>query len=246
MTRLLIPNTTQMPNVLLDVVMPRLSGSALKVLLAIVRQTYGFQRESSKLSFNYLQRLTGLSRDAVNRGIKVLGPLLTVQPGLKNVPTLAGVNAYALNLDLATGELVRITHRSEIQTSQKTGQKPVRNSDSIKPNIKQRRTDFPSIAEKIISRVNELTARAYRADSMAISKNLRARLKAGASEGDCMAVVEDRWAKWSTSEKMREHFNPVTLFREENFERYLTEVQVKKNARTQSARPRGLQEIPLP
>jgi phage replication O-like protein O len=135
MNRLLIPNTCQVPNVLLDEVMPHLPGSALKVLLAIVRKTYGFQKNSDRISYRTLQRLTGLSRDAVNQGIKALGPLLNITPGIKNVPTLEGVNEYSLNLDIETGELVHKSDQSEIQTSRKNLEEPVRKSDSSKPNF---------------------------------------------------------------------------------------------------------------
>src|SRR5262245_13923551 len=135
MSELLIPHTCQVPNVLLDEVMPKLSGSELKVLLAIVRKTYGFGKRSDKISFNLLQKLTGLSRDGVNSGIKGLGQLLVITPGVKNAPTLEGVNEYALNLDIKTGELVvRKSDRSENSTSKKTRQEPVRKSDSTKPN----------------------------------------------------------------------------------------------------------------
>jgi len=116
--------------------MPNLSGSELKVLLAIVRKTYGFGKQSDKISFNLLQKLTGLSRDAVNTGIKGLGQLLIITPGVKNVPTLEGVNKYALNLNIKTGELVRKSDWSEKLTSKKSRQKPVRKSDSTKPNTK--------------------------------------------------------------------------------------------------------------
>jgi len=121
-------------NVLLDEIMPTLSGSSLKVLLAIVRKTYGFQKRSDKISFRTLRKLTGLSRDAVNQGIKGLGALVTVIPGAKGVPTLEGVNEYALNLNVETGELVRKSDQSENRTSQKNREKQVRKSDSSKPN----------------------------------------------------------------------------------------------------------------
>ncbi len=135
MSKLLIPNTCQVPNVLLDEVMPNLSGSALKILFAVIRKTYGFQKGSDKISFTQFQKLTGLSRDAVDQGIKSLGTLLIVTPGLKGVPTLKGVNEYALNLDVATGELVRKSDRSENLTSQKKAVELVRKSDSTKPNL---------------------------------------------------------------------------------------------------------------
>jgi phage replication O-like protein O len=133
-SRLLIPNTCQVPNVLLDEIMPTLPGSSLKVLLAVVRKTYGFGKRSDKISFRTLRELTGLSRDAVNRGIKGLGALVTIVPGAKGVPTLEGVNEYALNLNIETGELVRKSDQSEKRTSPKNLKKQVRKSDSSKPN----------------------------------------------------------------------------------------------------------------
>src|SRR5438034_9446048 len=139
MNRILIPNTCQVPNVLLDEVMPRISGSSLKVLLAIVRKTYGFQKQADKISFRQLQKLTGLSRDAVNRAIKELGDLLKVKRGIKGVPSLAGVNEYSLNLDVSTGQLVRKHDQSENRTSPISDEELVRKSDSTKPNTKPKK-----------------------------------------------------------------------------------------------------------
>jgi hypothetical protein len=45
-----------------------------------------------------------------------------------------------------------------------------------------------------------------------------------------MAVVEDRWRRWGDNEKMVEHFNLTTLFREEKFERYLAEAKATDNS----------------
>ena len=132
--KLLIPNTCQVPNVLIDDVMPRLPGSAVKIMFAVVRKTYGFGKRADKLSFTTLQKLTGLSRDAVNEGIKALGSVLIITPGVKNHPGLKGLNEYALNLNVDTGELVGKSDWSENLTSQKSRKKLVRNSDSSKPN----------------------------------------------------------------------------------------------------------------
>src|SRR5262245_40474862 len=100
MSKLLIPNTTQVPNVLLDVVMRRVSNPALRVLLAVVRKTYGFQKQSDHISLTQLQELTALSRQGVVNGIKTLGEIITVRQGKREG------NEYALNLNVATGELV--------------------------------------------------------------------------------------------------------------------------------------------
>lgn len=103
MNKLLIPNTCQVPNVLLDKVMPRIGDASLRVLLAITRFTYGFgDPQPRKISDTRLQRATGLSRGVAN-GINGLGSLITIKAGPKNERV---ENEYALNLDIATGELV--------------------------------------------------------------------------------------------------------------------------------------------
>lgn len=46
----LIPNTTQVPNSILDLLMPFLHDGEARVLLYLCRRTYGFQRESDSVS----------------------------------------------------------------------------------------------------------------------------------------------------------------------------------------------------
>lgn len=113
MSRLLIPNTCQVPNVLFDEVMPRLRPGALRVLLAIVRFTYGFQKHSDKISFSQLQKATGLSRWRVNEALKDLGKFINIKHGAKG----RGANEYSLNLDISTGQLVTNSDQSHKVTS---------------------------------------------------------------------------------------------------------------------------------
>ena len=48
--RLLLPNTTQVPNVILDRWMASMTGAKIKVVLYVVRRTYGFGRTSDRIS----------------------------------------------------------------------------------------------------------------------------------------------------------------------------------------------------
>ena len=48
--RLLLPNTTQVPNVVLDRWMASMTGAEIKVVLYVVRRTYGFGRTSDRIS----------------------------------------------------------------------------------------------------------------------------------------------------------------------------------------------------
>ena len=67
--------------------------------MVIIRKTYGFQKDSDKISFTTIQKLTGLSRSAVNDGIKDLGPLLKITHGSENSRGMEGVNEYSLILE---------------------------------------------------------------------------------------------------------------------------------------------------
>src|SRR3954453_9394654 len=78
------PNTTQVPDELFDELMPRLSGAELKVLLYIIRRTFGFKKESDNISLQQLlhgittvegtvlDRGTGLSKKTLLETIKSL------------------------------------------------------------------------------------------------------------------------------------------------------------------------------
>lgn len=103
-------------------------------------------------------------------------------------------------------------------------------SPSPSPSLKEDTSGKPdrvssSIVEKTIRRLNELSGKSYRLRSKDVNKYLISRLKEGAAEADVLAVVEDRWQRWKDKPDMREHFNPVTLFRPSNFEKYLTEAK---------------------
>lgn len=84
MPRALIPNSTQVPDVILDHWMAELSGAEFKVLLYIARRTYGFGKDNDTISLSQiagglkrrdgtvLDRGTGASRSSVARSLKVL------------------------------------------------------------------------------------------------------------------------------------------------------------------------------
>ncbi|MDP9354347.1 MAG: replication protein [Chloroflexota bacterium] len=75
------PNFTQVPDELFDVLMPQLSEAELRVLLYIVRRTFGFKRDTDAISLSQmvsgittregqvLDRGTGLSKATVARGL---------------------------------------------------------------------------------------------------------------------------------------------------------------------------------
>ena len=65
-----VPNHTQTPNELFDEHMREMTGSELKIVLAICRQTFGWHKERDRISLSQLMELTGLTRMSVVAGIK--------------------------------------------------------------------------------------------------------------------------------------------------------------------------------
>src|SRR5665811_410110 len=78
------PNYTQVPDELFDLLLPQLADNELRVLLYIVRRTFGFKRDTDTISLSQmvhgittkegqvLDTGTGLSKSTVARGLKGL------------------------------------------------------------------------------------------------------------------------------------------------------------------------------
>lgn len=112
MSRALIPNSTQVPDVILDHWMAELSGAELKVLLYIARRTYGFGKESDTISLTQiagglrrrdgtvLDRGTGASRSSVARSLKALEErgLIVRKTNLSDRTGEFEENTYSINL----------------------------------------------------------------------------------------------------------------------------------------------------
>ena len=97
MARALIPNSTQVPDVILDRWMARLSGAEFKVLMYVARRTYGFGKDSDDISLNQIAR--GIRRRD--------GRTLDEGTGLSR----SGVKAACAAL-IRRGVLVRLVNRS--------------------------------------------------------------------------------------------------------------------------------------
>jgi DNA-binding MarR family transcriptional regulator len=110
--RVLIPNSTQVPDILLDHWMAELSGSEFKVLLYIARRTYGFGKEWDTISLKQisngikkrdgtiLDHGTGVSRASVVRALNVLEAkgIIIKQLNQRDDSREYEENTYSINL----------------------------------------------------------------------------------------------------------------------------------------------------
>ena len=93
------PRFTMIPDVLLDHQLPELGHAELKVLLVIMRKTYGWQKDADRISLSQLAELTGLTRQSMQTATKSLEQrgYILVERG---EPTPAGLppNVYRLRI----------------------------------------------------------------------------------------------------------------------------------------------------
>jgi phage replication O-like protein O len=105
------PNTTQIPNDVFDSLMPSLSGGELKVLLYICRRTFGFQKDSDRISLSQithgittkagrvLDHGTGLCKRRVITALKALEKKnIIIITREVDETGLNAVNTYRLNI----------------------------------------------------------------------------------------------------------------------------------------------------
>lgn len=155
-----IPTYTQTPNELFDELAPRLTEAELRVLLYVVRRTFGFHKQADAISLSQmtggittadgeaLDHGTGMSRSAVWRGAKGLVEkgVLTVDR-LKHPDGEYETNVYRLRFAEGMGVSLQENHplspreqgvgvqERQQKTSQqkKVGQKSLESSNGLSP-----------------------------------------------------------------------------------------------------------------
>lgn len=100
-------NFTIVHNYIFDTLLHELTGSELKVLLAVVRATTGWDQPSAKMSYAELSDATGLARSTAIEGVKSLAErdLIVVYS------TPGEANELALNRDYSVDDSPKIGHQ---------------------------------------------------------------------------------------------------------------------------------------
>ena len=124
MDKKLIPNSTQIPNDVLDLLLPRLPEAEGKCLLYICRRTFGFHKDEDRISFTQfingitgkdgkvLDKGTGLARASVNSALKTLAhsKAIFVEKNSKG-------NIYRINLEMDIEQVVQNLDQFRKQTA---------------------------------------------------------------------------------------------------------------------------------
>lgn len=111
MSKILVPNYTQVPNVVIDDLALKLSDSAFKIYVVLIRKTKGWDQKRDAIALSQFCEITGKSRPTV---IKCLDELINLGLIKKTRFTKYG-NEYELNLSFShDGFFVKFTSKKSL------------------------------------------------------------------------------------------------------------------------------------
>jgi DNA-binding transcriptional ArsR family regulator len=166
------PNYTQVPDELFDQLMPDLSDPELRVVLYIIRRTFGFKRDQDNISLSQmvsgittsdgrvLDRGTGLSKATVARSLKSLRQKGIIK-ATRNRSAEKGNEPTTYRLRFQ-GEAADGEEKSEAEAPENTLVSPVRQGGLSQqrdtPLSQQRDTQYTGIQETDISKIRKAHA----------------------------------------------------------------------------------------
>ena len=93
------PNYTQTPNDLFDHWLPLLKEVELKVLLVIMRKTFGWHKTRDYISLSQLEKLTGSTQTNITKSIKTL-----IEKGLVSKEVVGKIGSQVTYYELILNE----------------------------------------------------------------------------------------------------------------------------------------------
>lgn len=111
MSKIIVPNYTQVPNVVIDDLAAKLSDSAFKIYVVLIRKTKGWEQKRDAIAISQFCELTGKSKPTV---IKAIDELINLGLIKKTKFTKYG-NEYELNLSFShDGVFVKFTSKKSL------------------------------------------------------------------------------------------------------------------------------------
>jgi hypothetical protein len=150
----LIPNSTQVPNIITDFIIPQLPEAEARCLLYICRRTFGFHKSEDRISFTQfmegikakdgkiLDKGAGLARGSVNEALKNLikSEAIFVRRDSKG-------NYYQINLEMDADKVVQQIDWFRKQTRSGIANRP-RQVRLLNLQKKEKKRETKSIADK--------------------------------------------------------------------------------------------------
>ena len=190
-------NYTQIPNVFFDEIMKKISPSDNLVLMAIMRKTFGWQKQVDKISYSQIIEMTGLVKSTVSISIKSLE-----EKGLIYVTREGQINTYSVVVHEHNDEkeLVRKSNMCENRTvnspkieqlNDKTSSKIEHTKESTLNKDKETITQqhyIPSLSSNLITKETSNNN-----DSPFQTNTKKNKAKASTTSDSFLKPIEDRY-----------------------------------------------------
>lgn len=212
-----IPNFLQVPNAVIDELLPDLTGAELKCYLVVIRKTKGWNKESDNISISQFMKATGLSNSAVIKACESLVKygLLIKKNGARNTGVYA-VNSYSKTTCEESSHVKKV-HSTCEESSQVTCEESSHTINNIKNNIQNtnkkntKKSESDLLAEfGIVGQLAEDFLKLRKAKNAPITETAlkgfqREAAKAGISLSDAITIaIERNWRGFSASWNWRD------------------------------------------
>mgnify|MGYP003649469759 CR=1 FL=1 len=78
------------------------------------------------------------------------------------------------------------------------------------------------LSHQAIDYLNKLTGKNF-GYGIGNVKEINSQIKKGATEDNLKYVIDVKYSEWANNQDMKKNLNPITLFRESNYDRYLNQ-----------------------
>ncbi|WP_312448234.1 conserved phage C-terminal domain-containing protein [Lacrimispora sp.] len=226
---------TRVANELLEAVFHAdFNGAQIRILLCLIRNTYGYGRKECEFSNSFVAKGTGLNKKSVALVMNSLqeGKVITVT----QQPTYTSPKKVKLNKCIKEWSPLPPqwkTSPTGADVTSGTGEDVTSGTgEDVTPQKRKiLKKDIKEIVEKppyqeIIDYLNSKTGKSYRWQTKATQGHINARFADGYTMEDFKNVIDKKTAEWKGGE-MEQYLRPETLFGSK-FEGYLNQSQGKE------------------
>lgn len=219
---------TKIANELLDAVIGHdFSKRQLKILLFIMRKTYGWNKSEDEISRSQIMEATGLLNPHITTALQELqnANVLIISPGkhAKRFKINKYYDQWRVTKTVTITETVTVT---ETVTITESVTDCYQNSNNSLPKQYPQKTitkdNTKDICLEVLNYLNQKSQRDYRA----VKSNLdliKARIKEGYSKEDLIRVIDLKCSQWLKNPQMESYLRPSTLFGATKFSQYAGE-----------------------
>lgn len=218
----------------------------LKMLLLIMRYSYGFSKKSHELSITFISNGIGVSKRYVAASLKELidkNVVIVYREHSKNKSRVLGINKdYDEWKYSSSGSTVpqEVENHSGVEAEFHSGVEVQFHQD--KQNLKQLKQKVQY--GEIINYLNEKAETHYRENTKATQRLIDARLSEGFTKDDFKAVIDNKCNDWLNNKEFRQYLRPQTLFGTK-FESYLNQ-RIEPNNKTITYESHTLDDYDIP